>query len=150
MYKFVLDITDDDIDEEERSFGEVWPVSEINKKFEHKTLDMTNFKLPNHFGFTIDNKLKKSSASFDNNDYNSICRILANSIEEFTIHPDPNSIRFLVGQLIGKYPAIVIDEENKVTTLVSEKNLNLGMKFLKCDQFSYSSDHVVFENEEDF
>ncbi len=72
MYKFVLDITDDDIDEEERSFGEVWPVSKRNKKFEHKTLDTTNFKLPDHFGFIIDNKLKKSSASFYNNDYNRI------------------------------------------------------------------------------
>jgi hypothetical protein len=108
-YKIVLDETVDEINEEEQVLKELWPVSE-RTRFQHQTLNMKEFKPPNCYGFTIDNKLKNISASLDNNDYNSICRILAKSIEELTIHPDPNSIRLVVDQLIAKYPAIIIDK----------------------------------------
>lgn len=67
-YKIVLDETVDEINEEKQVLKELWPVSE-RTRFQHQTLNMTKFKLPNCYGFTIDNKLKNISASLDNNDY---------------------------------------------------------------------------------
>jgi len=81
---------------------------------------MSKFKLPTCYGFTRDKKLKNNSASLDNNDYNSICRILAKSIEEFTIHPHPKSICLVVDKFVAKYPVVIIDQENQTPTLVSK------------------------------
>ena len=54
-------------------------------------------------------------------DYSFICRILSRSIEEFTLHPHPDSVKFVVTKFLDKYPSAVINEN--ADTLVSLVNL---------------------------
>lgn len=96
----------------------MWPVAE-RKGHEYVYLNTDKFQLPKRYGFVVDEKIKKKG-TFVKEDCSAICRTLAISIEEFTIHPHPDSIRFVVEELIAKYPVIVIEEENKISTIVSK------------------------------
>lgn len=48
-----------------------------------------------------------------------ITRTLANSIEEYTLHPHPDSLKFVVDNLFVKYPNLIMDKEDSIQTNVS-------------------------------
>ena len=55
---------------------------------------------------------------FSSTQYNSICRVLASKIEEITIHPHPESVRFVVDKLLAKFPVLIIDKKKAPLTTV--------------------------------
>jgi len=51
-------------------------------------------------------------------EYSSISKTLTSASEPFTLHPHPDSIRFVVEKLLSKFPVLVIEQENETTTMV--------------------------------
>lgn len=51
-------------------------------------------------------------------EYSSISRTFQSAIEPFTLHPNPDSIRFVVGKLFFKFSVLVIDQENETANMI--------------------------------
>ncbi|KAK4024415.1 hypothetical protein OUZ56_009837 [Daphnia magna] len=52
---------------------------------------------------------------------NSISRTHASAIEPFTLHPNPDSIRYVVGKFLFKFSVLVIHQDFETTNMVEEK-----------------------------
>ncbi len=57
---------------------------------------------------------KGPNPDFTNNHFSSICRKLSDLVEETTIHPHPESLRFIVEKLLAKFPILIVDKKNQL------------------------------------
>lgn len=62
--------------------------------------------------------MKKEKIVLSPNEYKAIYRILADSIEVFTVHSHPESVRFVVDSALSKYRSLDIDKNDSVDTNV--------------------------------
>lgn len=105
-------------------FRQVWSVSE-SKRPDYVHLNTGNFKLPMCYGTIIDDMLngkKGPNPDFTNNHFSAICRKLSDLVEETTIHPHPESLRFIVEKLLAKFPILIVDKKNQTSTIVRENS----------------------------
>jgi len=61
----------------------------------------------------------KAKETYQAAEFSMITRTLANSIEEYTLHPHPDSLKFVVDSLLVKYPNLIMDKEDSIQTNVS-------------------------------
>jgi hypothetical protein len=61
----------------------------------------------------------KAKETYQAAEFSMITRTLANSIEEYTLHPHPDSLKFVVDSLLVKYPNLIMDKEDSIQTKVS-------------------------------
>lgn len=111
---------EEDLEQEEENAqaisSQVWPRSQKTAKFNHVHIDTAKFKLPTHFG-SLNEKIKSLDETLKKNEYSSVCRALARSIEKQTIHPHPDSIRHVVGLFLAKYESLVLKKDIVLTTV---------------------------------
>ncbi|KAK4007161.1 hypothetical protein OUZ56_012323 [Daphnia magna] len=63
-----------------------------------------------------------------NTEYLAIYRILADSIEERTIHPHPDSIRYVVDRVLTKFPHLILDKNDSLATNRSKNDEKFSRK----------------------
>jgi hypothetical protein len=61
----------------------------------------------------------KAKQTYQAAEFSMITRTLANSIEQYTLHPHPDSLKFVVDNLLVKYQNLIMDKEYSIQTNVS-------------------------------
>ncbi len=102
----------------QRIFTQVFPIVDRHDR-EYVRLNSATYKLPTFFGTQSTEKMNDIKQSLTSKDYLAIYRILANSIEEHTLHPHPDSIRFVVDRMLSKYSNLILDKKDSIATNVS-------------------------------
>ena len=85
-------------------------------------IDTSKYRLPTSFHYLLDEKLAKKRP-LDKKDYSSVARGLSKSIEEITIHPHTDSLRFVVNKFLNKY-------ENAVVNSYSDTSVRLCLNLM--------------------
>lgn len=83
-------------------------------------IELSKYRLPVGFGYVLTDKLEKKVA-LQNNEYSSVCRKLADSIEMFTLHPDKASVDAVAIKFLLKYPNAVFRKVEPEDTKVIQK-----------------------------
>ncbi|KZS19698.1 Uncharacterized protein APZ42_013785 [Daphnia magna] len=87
-------------------------LSREHKNKEYCRIDTSAYKLPTFFGTVLTKKMNDSKPLLSENEYKAIYRTSADSIETQTLHPHPNSIRFVA----AKFPNLIIDKKDSALT----------------------------------
>ena len=87
------------------------------KKKQCEKLDFKKWKMPTGFGTTINKQLQCGKA-LTNDQLSSICRRVANSIEEVSLCPCPESLRAVVNNLFAIFPSTMVDPDDEVSSSV--------------------------------
>jgi hypothetical protein len=98
-------------------YSQIFPLSEHNDKG-YRRLDTKRYKVPSFFGTTLTKKMKNAKTLLSKNEYKAVYRTLADSIEIQTLHPHPDSIRFVVDTTLVRFPNLIIDKKTKTATNV--------------------------------
>ncbi len=114
-----LDSSSEESDDGQRIYSQLIPVSErVDRGYER--LNSSTYKLPTCYGTALTQKMNsKEKQSYQPSDFSSITRTLATSIEEQTLHPHPDSVKYVVDSLLKKYPNLIMDSEDSSQTNVS-------------------------------
>jgi hypothetical protein len=102
----------------QRIFTQVFLIVDRQDR-EYVRLNSATYKFPTFFGTQLTEKMNDTKQSLKSKDYLAIYRILANSIEEHTLHPHPDPIRFVVDRMLSNYPNLIVDKKNSIATNVS-------------------------------
>ncbi|KAK4006398.1 hypothetical protein OUZ56_011552 [Daphnia magna] len=95
--------------------SQIFPLSERNDKG-YRRLDTKRYKMPSFFGTALTEKMKNAKTLLSENEYKAVYRTLADSIEIQTLHPHPDSIRFVVDTTLTRFQNLIIDKKDKTAT----------------------------------
>jgi hypothetical protein len=98
-------------------YSQIFPLSERNDKG-YRRLDTKKYKVPSFFGTALTEKMKHAKTLLSENEYKAVYRTLADSIEIQTLHPHPDSIRFVVDTTLARFPNLIIDKKDQTATHV--------------------------------
>ncbi|KZR98141.1 Uncharacterized protein APZ42_006573 [Daphnia magna] len=107
-----------DSDEEvnaQEIYSQIFPLSERNDKG-YRRLDTKRYKVPSFFGTDLTEKMKNAKTLLSENEYKAVYRKLADSIEIQTLHPHPDSIRFVVDTTLARFQNHILDKKEQTAT----------------------------------
>ncbi len=88
-------------------------------------LNSASYQLPTCYDTALTQKMNSKQKNYQAAEFSMITRTLANSIEEYTLHPHPDSLKFVVDSLLVKYPNLIMDKEDSIQTNISILNTQL-------------------------
>jgi hypothetical protein len=114
-----IDSSSEESDDGQRIYSQLFTVSErVNR--ECVRINSALYKLPTCHGPALTQKMKsKAKQTYQAAEFSMITRTLANSIEQYTLHPHPDSLKFVVDNLLVKYQNLIMDKEYSIQTNVS-------------------------------
>lgn len=75
-------------------------------------------------GYITTNKLEEK-IHFHANEYLAISRKLGDSIETYTLHPHPDSVRCIASGFLLKYPGVALNEVDEQDSMVVKITLEI-------------------------